>query len=399
MRAIAPRTARQWIGRLTVYTPYTHIHRMNHTLYCPVLYIYAIGHKHQCSPEWPLKNTRLRFQVGDHVECCVGYEMVWMKGTVENVDYYAEEAETGRKKRVAYYVKLDYGFEDSYISAEFDICDLIRKAGPEPLPPRFPVGEKVECCMGVEFMRGAVVKHHYTESHSDGSIVRAPYQVRLDSGGLIYARFDNDMCIRKACRVSVDRTGDRGNRGNRGDRGDRGDKGDRGDILNDVSSILSLSYQPPPVPGVGYGPTSPSPTGLTSSTSPMGGPITPVKPSAMMQHQPGMVSMMRTQSPSHGSFYPTVQTYNNNPNLQHPVGMMGGTMGGSMGGSVYGGGGPNNSSNGGIYGGGGSNSSNSSVMRGGNTNPRASAVPLKPPKPKNRDQSNDPFSKLDVFNS
>ena len=157
------------------------------------------GHKLNCSLEgkWRARRTRLRFAVGDHVECCVGHEMVWMKGTVENVDYVAEEADTGRKKRVAYYVKLDYGFEDSYISAEFDICDLIRMAGKEALPPRFAVGDIVECCMGAEFMRGEVIKHHYTETHADGTIVRAPYQVRLLKGGLIYARFDNDMCIRK----------------------------------------------------------------------------------------------------------------------------------------------------------------------------------------------------------
>jgi hypothetical protein len=55
-------------------------------------------------------------------------------------------------------------------------------------------------------MKGVVVKHHYTESHSDGSIVKAPYQVRLNSGGLIYARFDNDMCIRKAAKSSSNRS-------------------------------------------------------------------------------------------------------------------------------------------------------------------------------------------------
>ena len=65
--------------------------------------------------------------------------------------------------------------------------------------PRFKVGARVECSVEEKFLEGTVVRHHYRESDWEPGVF-APYQVKLDgqSPGLIYARWDEDDCIRAA---------------------------------------------------------------------------------------------------------------------------------------------------------------------------------------------------------
>ena len=65
--------------------------------------------------------------------------------------------------------------------------------------PRFKVGARVECSVKESFLEGTVVRHHYRESDWEPDVF-APYQVKLDgqSPGLIYARWDEDDCIRAA---------------------------------------------------------------------------------------------------------------------------------------------------------------------------------------------------------
>ena len=65
--------------------------------------------------------------------------------------------------------------------------------------PCFKVGARVECLVEAKFLEGTVVRHHYRESDWEPDVF-APYQVKLDghSPGLIYARWDEDDCIRAA---------------------------------------------------------------------------------------------------------------------------------------------------------------------------------------------------------
>ena len=65
----------------------------------------------------------------------------------------------------------------------------------EKAPPRFPLGTRVECCMGPTWALGKVIKHGYQE---EGMSYMASYQVQLDDGSLIYAPDDLDTTIRLA---------------------------------------------------------------------------------------------------------------------------------------------------------------------------------------------------------
>ena len=57
----------------------------------------------------------------------------------------------------------------------------------------------MECCIDDAFLKGTVVGHHYRESAWEPGVF-APYQVKLDGESplLIYARWDEDGCIRAA---------------------------------------------------------------------------------------------------------------------------------------------------------------------------------------------------------
>ena len=61
---------------------------------------------------------------------------------------------------------------------------------------RFPIGTRVECNVGPIYAGGTVTKHFY-EQKSFPAGMCAPYQVRLDSGKLVFAPADADRVIRK----------------------------------------------------------------------------------------------------------------------------------------------------------------------------------------------------------
>ena len=70
-------------------------------------------------------------------------------------------------------------------------------------PPRFPLGATVECRLGPEkWALGRIVGLHYREP-SWPADRRAPYQVRLEEGPLIYAPEDVDECVRTSLRFPV----------------------------------------------------------------------------------------------------------------------------------------------------------------------------------------------------
>ena len=62
---------------------------------------------------------------------------------------------------------------------------------------RFSIGTKVECNTGPTWSKGEVVALLYRDEFMSPGMV-APYQVKLDSGDLIYAPADEDEVIRKA---------------------------------------------------------------------------------------------------------------------------------------------------------------------------------------------------------
>merc|ERR1719161_2760127 len=61
---------------------------------------------------------------------------------------------------------------------------------------RFTVGDAVECKTSDGWERGAVVSQMYREDYMPPGMV-APYQVKLDTGDIIYAPVDEDDVIRK----------------------------------------------------------------------------------------------------------------------------------------------------------------------------------------------------------
>ena len=59
------------------------------------------------------------------------------------------------------------------------------------------MGTRVECRVVDGWRKGRVVKHWYREpGMPPGQFM--PYQIELDRGGLIMARYDNDGGIRRA---------------------------------------------------------------------------------------------------------------------------------------------------------------------------------------------------------
>ena len=63
---------------------------------------------------------------------------------------------------------------------------------------RFPVGTRVECLTSWPngWSTGVVVAHNYRAEQWKTKVV--PYQVKLTDEQLIYAPFDDDVCIRAA---------------------------------------------------------------------------------------------------------------------------------------------------------------------------------------------------------
>ena len=59
------------------------------------------------------------------------------------------------------------------------------------------MGDAVECNTGGGWQKGTVVQQMYRDEFMPPGMI-APYQVKLNDGGLIYAPEDNDALIRKA---------------------------------------------------------------------------------------------------------------------------------------------------------------------------------------------------------
>ena len=66
---------------------------------------------------------------------------------------------------------------------------------------RFTIGDAVECNTGDGWVRGTVVDLLYREEGMHPSFL-APYQVKLDDGGLICCPADQDTCVRRAVAVT-----------------------------------------------------------------------------------------------------------------------------------------------------------------------------------------------------
>merc|ERR1712146_15219 len=62
---------------------------------------------------------------------------------------------------------------------------------------RFAVDSRVECNAEGGWQKGTVVALMYRDEYMPPGMI-APYQIKLDSGALIYAPADDDQCIRKA---------------------------------------------------------------------------------------------------------------------------------------------------------------------------------------------------------
>ncbi|EOD26979.1 hypothetical protein EMIHUDRAFT_443287 [Emiliania huxleyi CCMP1516] len=145
----------------------------------------------------------LRFREGARVECLIGHE--WRDGVVVATNF-TPPAESGAPEGwvAPYQVKLATG---ELVLAPFDEEAIIREHGaasrvdPSLPPPRYAVGTKVACRMRPgdpgEWADGTVVGHHYRPPGVPRHALVAPYQIKLESGELIFAPADNDDTIRK----------------------------------------------------------------------------------------------------------------------------------------------------------------------------------------------------------
>lgn len=139
------------------------------------------------------RTAALRFEVGDRVECHLG-EQKWETGRVSQL--HVDQEDENSQYVAPYLIRLDSGDE---VVAPRDDDRFIRREGqgpPQPMPSRmfrFAIGTRVECNLGIHWERGTVMRLNY---QVDGGAYM-PYQVRLDSGNMIYAPEDDDSVIRR----------------------------------------------------------------------------------------------------------------------------------------------------------------------------------------------------------
>lgn len=141
----------------------------------------------------------LRFSVGNRVDANLGDR--WAPGTITAVNY----RDPGDPDAVPrpYQIQLDSG---GAVYAPLDSDSVVRREGSiRTRDPnlRFGVGDRVECFhgnndgSGGRWEPGVVVALHYHEPRF-GQGNNMPYQVKLDSGNLIFTPKDNESVIRKA---------------------------------------------------------------------------------------------------------------------------------------------------------------------------------------------------------
>ena len=149
-----------------------------------------------------IRAVGLRFAAGDRVECHLDGD-VWEPGTVAQLRVEFDG------KIAPFHVKLDSG---TYVYAPHDDDRFIRAPGSGGAPPaeqlysarllRFAVGSRVECNLGMYWERGTVVSINYRDPR-DLSSAPAPYQIQLDSGGLVFAPEDSDSYIRREGKIRM----------------------------------------------------------------------------------------------------------------------------------------------------------------------------------------------------
>ena len=145
----------------------------------------------KASPRPPTDVT-LRFDIGDMVECHVGGDLTWAPGEVVCLWY--REDDFPEDVFAPYQIELEDG---NFIYARDDTFQYIRPRA------RFAVGTAVECCMDDEeneegsWTPGKVMALWILHTMpGEPERVVSPYRVELDSGGRVYAHYDDDDTIR-----------------------------------------------------------------------------------------------------------------------------------------------------------------------------------------------------------
>ena len=164
----------------------------------------------------------------------------WATGTVERMDV---EHEGGT---APFAVKLDRGDtviapvdDDRYIRAEGARATTANDVSARLL--RFAVGARVECNLGMYWERGRVVKLNYHDPR-DLSAPPVPYEVELDSGGLVSAPQDDDQVIRRQGSIQMS---DAGLRFGVGDRIEWARVDDDGSSRWEAGRVVALRYHEP----------------------------------------------------------------------------------------------------------------------------------------------------------
>ena len=102
------------------------------------------------------------------------------------------------EKRCSKLVFIGKNLNHAELKAGFDACIATpEQQEKKKKAMRFAIGDRVSCNTGGGWQPGAVATLMYRDEYMPPGMV-APYQVKLDSGGLIYAPQDTDELIRKA---------------------------------------------------------------------------------------------------------------------------------------------------------------------------------------------------------
>lgn len=163
------------------------------TIYAPVDVDGCI--KRSSTPAVNVKSYKL----GSRVECLRDGE--WTLGTVTQSNPYwldDDPVESG-----PYHIQYDcepIGIPELF----WGPADGIKSSKVEQIMVneelRFSIGDRVECLVGRNpdlWLPGTVTKTNYADRSQFGDDFVAPYQIRLDKGGLIYAPVDDDITIKE----------------------------------------------------------------------------------------------------------------------------------------------------------------------------------------------------------
>jgi len=130
----------------------------------------------------------------EHAEAKFVYQAVHMifNGNFEDEKWAPDEPRSSKL------VFIGKNLDHAALKAGFAACAATSEAQEKKRKQlRFALGDKVVCNTGGGWQQGEVVKLMYRDEMMPPGMV-APYQVKLSSGGLIYAPSDSDDLIRKA---------------------------------------------------------------------------------------------------------------------------------------------------------------------------------------------------------